>query len=109
MPPRTNPQLRLNLPRNPRRKIRRRGIVHRNNSYPAQNTSKERRNPLRAVFAPQHHPIALMDLPRLKLPAKANRQLQDLPVGKPLHAVPATLAVSALLPVRPEICEEKFC
>src|ERR1700676_4027462 len=45
VPPRTNPKPSLNLARNPRRKLRRRPIVHRNHNDAGDRTPKERRNP----------------------------------------------------------------
>src|SRR5580700_9950583 len=108
MPPRANPKLRLNLPCNPPSKISRSLIVHRNNNHPAQSASKKRRDPLRRVLPPKHHPLALANPPRLQLPAKPYRHLQNLPVGEPLHPVTTPLPVSALIAVRLKVRHEKL-
>jgi hypothetical protein len=100
MPPRTNPKLRPNLPRNPPSKILRSPIIHRHHNNPPQRTSKKHRNPLRAILPPKHHPLALANPARLQLTGEPNRQLQHLPVSEPLHPVSTPLPVSALIAVR---------
>src|SRR5580658_5698138 len=109
MLPRTNPKLRPNLPRNPPNKLSRRPIIHRNRNHTSQCTSKKRRNPLRAVLTPKHHPLALANLPRLKFTRKPNRHLQNLPVSEPLRPVSTALPISALIAVRLKIRQEKLC
>src|SRR5580700_3933406 len=108
MLPRTNPKLRPNLPRNPPNKLSRRPIIHRNNNHTSQGTSKKRRNPLRAVLTPKHHPLALANPPRFQFTGKPNRRLQNLPVSEPLHPVSTPLPVSALIAVRPKVRQEKL-
>jgi hypothetical protein len=109
MLPRTNPKPSLNLPRNPRSKLRRRPIIHRHHNHPTQSTSKKRRNPLRAILPPQHHPLALADPPRLQITGELNRHLQDLPVSEPLHPISTPLPISALAAVRSKVRQEKLC
>jgi|SRR5580658_4546487 hypothetical protein len=109
MLPRTNPKLRPNLPRNPPNKLSRRPIIHRNNNHTSQGTSKKRRNPLRAVLTPKHHPLALANPSRLQIIGEPKRHFQNLPVTKPFHPVPTPLPVSALIAVRLKIRQEKLC
>jgi hypothetical protein len=109
MLPRTDPKPSPNLPRNPHRKFGGSPIIHRNNDNAAQGTSKERRNPFRAVLAPKHHPIALADSSRRQFNAKPTRHLQNLPISEPLHPVSTPLPESALLTVRPKVRQKKLC
>src|ERR1700676_4412723 len=109
IPPRTNPKLRLNLPRNSRRKFRRRSVVYRNHDHTPRRASKERRNPFGRILAPEHPPLALADLQRLQFTAKLKRHLHDLPIRKPFHPISAPLPVSALIAVRVKIRQEKLC
>jgi hypothetical protein len=106
--PRTNPKPSLNLPRNPPSELPRSPIVHRHNNHATQSAAKKRRNPLRAILPPQHHPLAVANSPRLQFPAKPKRHLQNLPVREPLHAVATPLPISALIAMRPKIRQEKL-
>src|ERR1700678_505505 len=105
MPPRTNPELCSNLPRNSLGKIRGSPVVHRNHNQNAHRASKKRRHPLRAVFAPQHHPVALADFARGQLQSKARRNLGNLGIRPALRAVPAPLHVGAGRAHGPEILQ----
>ena len=111
VPPGANPKPRLNLLCNSSRKIPRRAMIHRNHNRATHYASKKRRNPLRTVLAPQHHPFALADPARLQFPAKPKRHLQNLPIGKPLHAVSAPLPVGTgvAVAVRLKVLLEKLC
>src|SRR5208283_194166 len=106
---RTNPKLRPDLICNPRSKIVRGPIVHRNHNNAAHRASKKRRYPLGAVLSPKHHPVALSDSALLQFAAETKRHLHDLPIGEPFHAVAAMLPVGPLIAVRLEVHQEKFC
>src|SRR5580658_9746298 len=108
MPPRTNPKLRFNLLRNPPRKLRGRSIIHRNHDHAMQSASKKRRNPLRRVLPPKHHPLALADPPRLQIAGEPKCHLQNISISEPLHPVSTPLPVSALIAVRPKVRQEKL-
>jgi hypothetical protein len=84
-------------------------MIHRDNNRTAQSASKENRNPLGAVLAPQHHAVTLPDFPRIQFPAKPQRHLHDLTIGEPLHAIAAALPVGPLVAVRLKVRQEKLC
>ena len=77
MPPRPHQQLRPNLMKHSHRKIRRSSIIHRNDDHSRQRTSKENRNPLRAVLAPQHHPVAPLDPASREFPRESRCNVGD--------------------------------
>ena len=107
--PRTNPEFRLNLLRNPLCKIRRRAVIHRNNNRAANRTPKKRSHPPSGISAPEHDPIALAYSVRVKLAAEPKRHFPHLSVGEPLHAIPEPLPIGTLLGTLSELGEEEFC
>src|ERR1700733_1888762 len=109
MPPRTNPKLRFNLTRNPRRKLRGGAIIHRDNNHAAHRASEKCRNPFRGVLAPQHHSITLSDFARLQFPAELKCHFQNVAVGEPLPAISTMLPVGTLIAVSLKVCQEKLC
>ena len=109
VPPRTDPEPSLNLSCNPSSKLCRSPIIHRHHNYPTQSTSKERRNPLRAILPPKHHPLTPADPPRLQITGEPQRHLQNLPVSEPLHPVSTPLLVSTLIAMRTKVCQQKLC
>src|SRR5260370_35990573 len=109
MPPRTNPKLRPNLPRNPPSKLPRSPIIHRHHNHTTQSTPEERRNPLRAILPPQHHAFALRDAACFEVAGKSEGHRLHFAVSERFCAIPATLAVGTLVPVRMEIIEKEFC
>ena len=69
---------------------------------------KNTADPLSAVLAPHHHPIAFGNPARLQLARKAERHFQNFAVGKRFRPIAAPLPVSALLAVRLKMLREEF-
>lgn len=105
---RRDQQFGLDLPRHALRKIDRRSIVHWHNNNTANRASEEGRDPLRAVLAPHHHTITLIDAPRRHFLRERTRQEQNVPVSKRLCPISSALSVGALVPMLLKILQKEL-
>ncbi len=72
-------QPRPHIPNHPPSKLRRSPRIQRHHNHGPQNTSKESRNPLRRIRAPQHHAFARRNPSPLQLRRKPPRQRTSSP------------------------------
>src|SRR5438309_9749419 len=80
-------------------KVGRRTVVHGHDDHAGARASEEDRDPLGAVFTPEHDSDTFVDPARIEFSCKADCRLCDAMVRPPLGAVSPTLDIRAALPM----------
>lgn len=79
--------------------------IDRDRHHTAQNAAEKRRNPLRAVFAPNQNPVALDDPARIQLSGETSNQICELFIGTNFLAQTMTAHDSDLIAIPLEVLD----